>query len=231
MAAEQDHDRGHEDEAEAPPARHDRAEMLRHGAQEARHKAEFILSRCYGLLKSPDAEWEQIRAEETNIPKILIGYVAPLAVIPPLCGVLGSLLFGNSYGGQVVRPDFDTALIGAVLSFAVSIALIFLLGILINAVAENFDADRNEIQAQKVAAYSMTPAFLSGIFSLWPPIWWLSILAIAASAFLLYRGLPILMKAPEDRALGYASMVGVAGLVAFIILFSVSSCVAGAGRI
>jgi hypothetical protein len=72
---------------------------------------------------------------------------------------------------------------------------------------------------------------LSGIFSLWPPIWWLSIIALAASAFLLYRGLPILMRTPEDRALGYASMVGVAGLVAFIILFSVTSCVAGAGRI
>jgi hypothetical protein len=229
MAADEDHESAHEDAA--PHAGRDRGEMLRHGAHEAKAKAEFILSRCYGLLKNPDSEWEQIRSEQTNIPSILIGYVAPLAAIPPLCGVIGSYIFGNRYGAEIVRPALDTALIGAVLSFVISIALIFLLGILINAVAENFDADRNEIAAQKVAAYAMTPAFLSGIFSLWPPIWWLSIIALAASAFLLYRGLPILMRTPEDRALGYASMVGVAGLVAFIILFSVTSCVAGAGRI
>lgn len=231
MAAEHETDDVQEAEAPQEHAKHDRAEMLRHGAQATRQKAEFILSRCYGLLRDPKGEWEQIRAEETNIPSILIGYVAPLAAIPVVCGLLGSFIFGNSYGGEVLRPPLADALVGGVVSFVASVALVFLLGILINAVAENFDADRDDLAAQKVAAYSMTPAFLSGIFSLWPPLWWLSIVAIAASAFLLYRGLPVLMKAPEDRALGYASMVGIAGAVAFIILFSVSGCVTGAARV
>jgi hypothetical protein len=96
---------------------------------------------------------------------------------------------------------------------------------LINAVAENFDADKDELAAQKIAAYSLTPSFLSGVFSLWPPLWWLSLFALAAMVFLMYRGLPILMKAPADRALAYAATVTIAVMVGGIVLFSLASCV------
>jgi hypothetical protein len=198
-------------------------------AAEARAKAEFILSRAYGLLRDPRGEWEQIRKEETSVAAILIGYVAPLAAIPPVCGLIGTFLFGYRAAGQVVRPELSAALVGTLISFIISVAMVFLLGILINAVAENFDGDRDDLAAQKVAAYSLTPTFLSGLFSLWPPLWWLSLVAIAASAFLLYRGLPALMKAPEDRAMGYAATVAVAALVSFILLFAVSACVGGGG--
>ena len=104
---------------------------------------------------------------------------------------------------------------------------LFFIGVLINAVADNFEADKNDLGAQKIAAYSLTPAFLSGFFSLWPPLWWLSLFALAAMVFLMYRGLPILMKAPQERALGYASTVTVAAAVALIIVFALSSCVTG----
>lgn len=194
-------------------------------AADARQKAEFILSRAFGLLRDPKSEWEQIRTEQTTIPNITLGYVMPLAAAFSLCGLIGSYAFMS------IRPALDQALIGAVVTFLAMTALVFLLGIMINAVAENFDADRNDLAAQKVAAYSMTPFFLSGIFWLWPPLWWLTFVAIAMSVFLLYRGLPALMKAPADRAVGYTTTVGIAGFVAFIIVFAVSGCVTGAGRL
>ena len=206
-------------------------EQAKARAREALAKSEFILSRAYGLVRETDKEWAQIKGEETNIPSIMLGYVAPLAAIPPLCGLIGSYLFGSSYNGVNVRPPLDAALVGALVSFVAFVAAVFMLGLLINAVAEQFDADRDDLAAQKVAAYSMTPVFLSGVFSLWPPLWWISLIALGASAFLLYRGLPLLMKAPEDRALSYASMVAVAGAVGFILLLALSSCVTGAGRL
>src|SRR5690606_27691786 len=113
----------------------------------------------------------------------------------------------------------------AVVTWVVTVALVFLLGLLINTLAEQFEADRDELGAQKIAAYSLTPAFLSGVFSLWPPLWWLSLFALAAMVFIMYRGLPILMKAPQERALSYAATVTIAGMVAGIILFSLASCV------
>ncbi len=195
-------------------------EDARRRAGEALHRSEFILSRAWGLLREPGKEWEQIRAEQTSVPAILIGYVAPLAAIPPICDLIGSTLFNS-----MLQVDPGSALIRAVITWLVSIALVFFLGVLISAVAENFDADKDDLSAQKIAAYSLTPAFLSGVFGLWPPLWWLSLFALAAMVFLMFRGLPILMKAPQDRAVAYAATVTIATMVAGIVLFSLASCV------
>jgi len=206
--------------AEAPAGRRFSVEEARARAQQALRKSEFILSRAYGLLREPKKEWEQIRAEETTVPNILIGYVAPLAAIPPVCDLIGSTLFN-----RMLQVEPGDALVRAVITWVVTIALVYLLGFLINALADMFDAERDELSAHKIAAYSLTPAFLSGVFSLWPPLWWLSLFALAAMVFLMYRGLPILMKAPAEKALSYAATLTVAAAVSGIILFSLASCV------
>jgi hypothetical protein len=207
------------DEPETSPRRFS-VEGARQSADDARKKAEFILSRAYGLLREPKKEWVQIRDEITTIPNILVGYTAPLAAIPPVCSVIGSFLFEREFAG-----DIGSALVRAVITWIVTVALVGFLGVLINAIADNFDAERNDLAAQKVAAYALTPAFLSGVFSLWPPLWWLSLIALAAMVFLVYRGLPILMKSPLDRAMPYTATVTIAALVAGIVLFSLASCV------
>jgi len=214
-----------DDDSEKPAPRRFSVEGARKQAEEALHKSEFILSRAYGLFKNPKGEWEQIRAEQTTIPAILIGYVAPLAAIPPVCDILGRYVFGQRIGEAMERPAFVDAIVNGVVFWLVAVALVGLLGFLINAVAAHFDAEQDDLAAQKVAAYSLTPAFLSGVFSLWPPLWWLSLFALAAMVFLMYRGLPILMKAPDDRALGYAATVTIAAMVSGIVLLSLASCV------
>lgn len=195
-------------------------EEARERAQQAFRKSEFILSRAWGLLREPKKEWEQIKAEQTTIPHILIGYVAPLAAIPPVCDLIGSALFN-----RLLTVEPGEAVIRAVVTWLVTIGLVFFLGVLVNVLADNFDGDKDELAAQKIAAYSLTPSFLSGVFSLWPPLWWVSLFALAAMVYIMFRGLPILMKAPPDRALAYAGTVTVAAAVAGIVLFSLASCV------
>lgn len=207
-----------ENHSESAPPRFS-IEAARQRAGEAYRKSEFILSRAYGLFRDPAGEWEQIRAEETTIPNILVGYVAPLALIPPVCDLIGSTLFNH-----MLQIEPGQAILRAAVTWVVSIAFVFLLGILINTLAETFEADRNDLAAQKIAAYSLTPSFLSGVFSLWPPLWWLSLFALAAMVFLMYRGLPILMKAPVERSLGYAASVTIAAAVGGVVLFSLASC-------
>jgi hypothetical protein len=135
-------------------------------------------------------------------------------------------LIGSSIFNRLLAVEPGEALIRAVITWIVSVGLVFFLGVLVNAVADNFDGDRDDLAAQKIAAYSLTPAFLSGVFSLWPPLWWISLFALAAMVYIMYRGLPILMKSPPERALSYAATVTVAAAVAGIVLFSLASCVA-----
>jgi hypothetical protein len=209
----------HENETERAPRRFS-VGNARARAQQAIRKSEFILSRAYGLLREPKKEWEQIKAEETSVQNILIGYVAPLAAIPPICDLIGQSLFNFA-----LQVDFGQALIRAVVTWLVSIGLVFFLGVLVNVLADTFEADKNDLNAQKIAAYSLTPAFLSGFFSLWPPLWWLSLIALAAMVYIMYRGLPILMRAPQETATGYAAAVTISAMVGGIILFSLAACV------
>lgn len=205
-----------------PRFRFDR-EQMRQRAQQARQKTEFILSRAYGLFRDPKLEWEQIKAEETNIPSILLGYTAPLTAFFSICVLIGSFLFES--------PPIDRAIVGAIVTFLVMTALVALMGYIINLIAENFDADRGDLAAQKVAAYSMTPFFLSGVFWLWPPLIWLTFVAVGLSAFLLYRGLPPLMKTPPERALSYAATVCVAELIGCVVAFVFAGCITGYGSL
>jgi hypothetical protein len=193
--------------------------------EQAREKTEFILSRAYGLVRDPKSEWEQIRGEETNAAKLMLGYVAPLAAIPPLAGLIGQFVFE---GGAAAPTQI---VVGAVASFIVFVAVVYFLGILINVLAEGFDGDRNELAALKLAAYAPTPAFLAGLASIWPGAWWVGLFGVALSAFLLYRGLPLLMKCPADRTLSFAAAVVVAGVVALAILGALTSALTGQGTV
>jgi hypothetical protein len=197
-------------------------EDARAKAQEARAKAEFILSRAYGLLREPKKEWEQIRDEVTTIPNILIGYVAPLAALPPLCDLVGKVAFAGGAG----LGDVGKAIISAVVAWIVGVAMVYLLGFIIAAIAPNFDSKRDELAAQKVAAYSLTPFFLSTIALLWPPLLWIPILALGAMVFLIYRGVPILMKTPQERAIAYTATIAIGALVTFIVQMALAACVA-----
>ncbi len=209
----------HENESQSAPRRFS-VEEARARAQQAFRKSEFILSRAYGLMREPKKEWEQIKAEEATIPNILIGYVAPLAAIPIVCDLIGQSFFNNA-----LQVDFGQALIRAVITWIISIGIVFFLAIVVNVAAESFEADKNDLAAQKIAAYAYTPAFLAGVFLLWPPLGWLPLVALAWGVFLMYRGLPVLMRAPEETALGYAATVTIAAMIGTVVLLAIGATV------
>ena len=53
-----------------------------------------------------------------------------------------------------------------------------------------------------MAAYSFTAAWLAGIFNIVPQLAILGLVGLY-SFYLLYLGLPRLMKSPEDQSIGY----------------------------
>jgi hypothetical protein len=189
-------------------------------AQAAIRKSEFILSRAYGLMREPKKEWEQIRAEETTVANILIGYVAPLAALPIVCDLIGQSMFAHA-----LQLDFGQSLIRAMITWLISIGIVFFLGIVVNVAAESFEAEKNDLAAQKIAAYSYTPAFLSGVLLLWPPLGWLPLVALAWGVFIMFRGLPVLMRAPQESSPGYAATVTIAAMIGTIVLLAVAAAV------
>jgi hypothetical protein len=177
-----------------------------------------LVERAKNIILQPKSEWGVIEAEPSTIGSIYRGYVAILALIPALCGALGGWLIGVTMFGVTVKTAPVAALAGAIVGYGLTLVGVYLLALIIDAVAPNFGAVQNRTQAFKVAAYSGTASWLAGVFQLIPTLGVLGALLGLYGLYLLYLGLPRLMKAPEDKALGYTAVVVVCAIVLALIV-------------
>jgi hypothetical protein len=112
-----------------------------------------------------------------------------------------------------------------------AIVSVFLVSLVINALAPTFGGQQDSIQALKVAVYSYTPAWIAGALRILPLLGIFAIFAALYGLYLLFLGLPRLMKCPEDKALGYTAVVVVCAIVLSLVVGSIGAVIAGAGAI
>jgi hypothetical protein len=98
------------------------------------------------------------------------------------------------------------------------VVMVFVLGFIIDALAPNFGATKSMPQAIKVAAYAYTPVWVVSVLKIIPMLGIVVLLAAIYAVYLLYLGLPRLMKGPEDKAAGYTAVVVVVSLVLAIVI-------------
>jgi hypothetical protein len=115
------------------------------------------------------------------------------------------------------------------LAVATSVIGVFVLSVIINALAPTFGAAKDSRQALKVAVYSYTPAWIAGMLQIVPMLGFLAIIGGLYGLYLLYLGLPRLMKCPPDRAVGYVVVVVVCAIVVTFALMMMSGTILGAG--
>lgn len=186
-----------------------------------------LAERARKLILTPRAEWPVIDAEPATIGDIYRHHVMILAAIPAVAGLIGNMIFGYTVFGVTVRTPPATAISFAITQYIMALIAVFVLALVIDALAPSFGGTRNPIQAIKVAAYSSTAAWLAGALAIVPQLAPLGGLLGLYSLYLLYLGLPLLMRAPADKAIGYT----VVTILAAIVLFAVGGAIAAmAGR-
>ena len=189
-----------------------------------------IVDRAKNICLTPTTEWLVIAGETDTPATLTTGYAAPLAAIGSLAGFVGGSLIGYTmpFGGSYRTPVM-AGLTLAIFTFVMAIVGIYVLSFLINALAPTFGGQQNSTRAFKVAVYSYTPAWIAGAFRIIPTLGLLAGLAALYGLYLLYLGLPRLMKCPEDKAIGYTAVVLVCAIALSIIFGVVGGIVAGAG--
>lgn len=182
-----------------------------------------LVERVKRILLSPQTEWEVIDAEPTTTAQLYAGYIAPLAAIGPIAKLIGDSVFGVSLPLMATyRVPFGYAITHAIVSYILVLVVTYVLALIIDALAPTFNGKRSQIQALKVAAYSSTAIWVAGIFALIPALWFLTLLGFY-SLYLLYLGLPVLMKAPKRTAMGYTVVVVLVAIVLSMLSAAVSS--------
>ena len=177
-----------------------------------------LVARAKAILTSPRTEWPVIDAEPLDLGQLLTGYVLPLAAIGPIASAIGWTLFG--FGG-FFHMTIGSAIMHAIVSFIMAIVGVFVLAWIINALAPTFGATQSMPQAIKVAAYSATAAWIAGIFNIMPALAILAAIGGLYSLYLCWIGLPILMKAPAEKATTYVIVVIIVLVIIYVVIGSV----------
>jgi len=180
------------------------------------------VNRLKGILLQPGSTWKAIDGEFTKPAALYRGWVLPLALIGPICGALGTLVFGLSFGviGAYRLPVVNIAIL-AVVDYVLSVAGVFALSMVINGLAPTFGGQKNDVQALKVAAYASTPWFIAGVFHLIPQLALVGILVSLYTVYLVFSGVPIVMKPAKDQAMGYAIVAVLGALVVALIILAI----------
>ena len=186
-----------------------------------------LVDRVKNIIMHPKAEWPVIDAEPSTIGGIYTSYVAILAAIPPIASAVGQMVFGYRFFGIVYRPSPAHVITQAVIQYVLSLAMVYVMALIIEALAPTFGGTKDRLAAFKVAAYSGTAAWLAGIFGIIPNLGFLAIVGLY-SLYLYYTGLPVVMKVPADKAIGYVLAVIVAAIVLFFIVGAITAAVVSA---
>jgi hypothetical protein len=138
-----------------------------------------LVERVRNIILAPQVEWAVIDAEPTDIREIYARYVAPLALVPAVAGFIGGSLIGIGVPGVgTVRVGVAAGLFGAVLQFLLLLGFVYVLALVINALAPMFGGRMDIVAAFKVAAYASTPAWLAGVFAIVPAFAFLSVVGL-----------------------------------------------------
>lgn len=186
-----------------------------------------IVQRAKAIILTPKTEWPVIDAEPASVADIYRTYLVYLAAVPAIAGFIGMSLVGQRLPViGTYRVAIGSGIFSALLTFGLGLAGVYVLALVIEKLAPTFSGTPNFLAAFKLAAYSVTPAWLAGIFTIVPALSILGILGLY-SLYLFYVGLPVLMKSPPEKSVVYTVAVIVAALVINIVIVMIIGLLIG----
>jgi hypothetical protein len=177
-----------------------------------------LVDRVQSILLKPKQTWPVIAAESADVASIYSSYLVILAAIPAVASFIGLTLVGVGGFGLSYRVPIGTGLVQMVVRYVVSLVMIFVMALIVDALAPTFGGTKNQVQALKLVAYGSTAAFVGGIFGIIPSLWILGLLASIYSIYLFYTGISVLMRCPPEKAGAYTAVVIVVAIVIGVIL-------------
>ena len=169
-----------------------------------------IINQAKSVLLNPKGALQNAKNDKVETMEIIM-YLAIIGV-PTLIGYI------IGYGVIGFRGVFIGASVGAAIAYyIVAIIGIIAFGYIINVFAPTFKSKQNNMQALKLVTFSSTPWLLAGIFYLYPPIWFLVLLAGLYGLYILYIGIPIFMETPKDQHIPYL----IVSIIIFIVIMSI----------
>jgi hypothetical protein len=178
-----------------------------------------LIARVKGILLTPKTEWPVIASEQTTVADLYKGYIVWLAAIPQVFTFLLLARFGAG-----------SALSRLIVGYAVSLAMIYVVALIIDALAPTFGGTKDGVQSLKTIAYASTASCVASIAVIVPLLGILiALAALIYGIYLLYLGLPHTMKCPPDKAGGYTAVIVIVLIVLWFVVAAIIGLTTGGG--
>lgn len=188
-----------------------------------------LVARATRILVQPKSEWNAIAHERTDPRTLYLGYIAILAAIPAVATFVSTVLIGTLAFG---RLGMGVGLQAAVAGYVLSLVMVLIIALSAKALAPRFGGRDSFNRALKLTAYALTASWVAGVFTVLPVIGWLiSLLGGLYSLYLFHLGAPVLMKVPDDKAIGYTILIVAIAIVIGFMLGAILASVFGMGAV
>lgn len=168
-----------------------------------------LIDRAKNIILTPKTEWPVIAGEEPNVSQVITAYVLPLALIPAIASIIGYGIIG------LVVTSFRWGIAMGLVEFVTALVGVYVTAFVIDFLAPNFSSQKNIGRSVQLVAYAFTPVWVAGIFYIVPALGILVLLAGIYGLYLMYLGLPVLMKTPQDKTVPYL----VVSIIAVILVY------------
>ena len=190
-----------------------------------------IIARVKAILLTPKTEWPVIAGEPATVGDLYKNYIILLAAIPAIFGFLKMSLIGISipFAGTI-RIGIAAGLSNMLVTYVLSLVMVFVMALIVDALAPTFGGQKDQTQALKTVAYAYTASWVASVAQVLP---FLGVLVMIAggiySIYLLYLGLPHTMKSPPDKAAGYTIVVIIIAILLGFAVGMLTATVTGVG--
>ena len=161
-----------------------------------------FLLRVKNILVRPREEWKVIQEERTTYRKLVNGYVAIIAMVPPLSAVAERLTFGRGIAGS--SPLGQVLVLNALWYFMIIVNMVITSAVITAVVFSK--EPWFSLRGLQLASFSFTPLFLVGIPAILPRLNWLFYPSIVYSIYLLYLGIRTMTGAGQVKAVARAAV-------------------------
>jgi len=189
-----------------------------------------LIARVKAILATPKTEWPVIGAEPATIADLYRNYIVILAALPAIAGFIKGSFIGYGAFGIHYRTPVGAGITSMVIGYALSLVLVYVMALIVDALAPTFGGQKNQVQALKNVAYAYTASWVAGIGLIIPGLGWLiALVGGIYSIYLFYLGLPSTMRCPPEKAGGYTAVSIIIAVVLGWIVALVVAGIAGTG--
>ena len=182
-----------------------------------------MIQHTIGLLVRPSSQWQSIAELPEKSLNTLVLYPALMAILPAVAWYYGTSRVGWTVGDSenAIKLTIDSARQISILFYLAMIGCVAVIGYFIHWMSDTYGAESTATKGIVIAGLTATPLFIAGLVGFYPLLWLDLLIGVAAvswSVYLLYLGIPIVMKIPEERGFLFSSAVIAIALVILICL-------------